>query len=147
MPHYTATIEIARPVGDLFAFFSRPKNLVQLAPADLNLELLTAPEIMAVGSRLTWKGKRYGMSQQIVQEVASFDLDKLIIVEQKEGPFARWVHAHQFAPSGVGTLIVEKIDFEPPGGMLGFLITADGIRKDLEKLFAFRQKKLAELFG
>ena len=33
MPHYTVTVEIARPVAELFAYLTRPKNLVQLAPA------------------------------------------------------------------------------------------------------------------
>ena len=43
MPHhYTVTLEIAHPLADLFAFLIKPKNLVQLAPPNLHLELLTA---------------------------------------------------------------------------------------------------------
>jgi ligand-binding SRPBCC domain-containing protein len=146
MPHYTLTLEIARPVSDMFSFFAKPRNLVQLAPPELSLELLTAPDILMLGAQLVWKGKRYGISQQITQEVATFDVEKLIVIEQKKGPFARWIHSHQFTTTEGGTLIYEKIDFEPPGGMLGFMITADSIRKDLDKLFAFREKKLKELF-
>ena len=148
MPHhYTVTLEIAHPLADLFAYLTKPKNLVQLAPADLNLELITAPEVMILGSRLVWKGRRWGISQQITQEVATFERDKVIVVEQKQGPFARWVHANHFEAKGDGTRIVERIDFDPPGGMLGFVLTADKIRKDLEKLLAFREKKLKEIFG
>jgi ligand-binding SRPBCC domain-containing protein len=147
MPNYTATFEITRPVPDLFAFFSKPRNLVLLAPADLNLELLTGPDIMQQGARLVWKGRRWGISQQIIQEVATFDHEKLIALEQKQGPFARWFHAHQFEATDAGTRIIEKIEFEPPGGMLGFVVTANTIRKDLDKLLAFREKKLKEIFG
>lgn len=147
MANYTATFEITRPVSDLFAFFSKPRNLVQLAPADLNLELLTGPEIMQLGSRLVWKGRRWGISQQIVQEVSTFDHEQLISLEQKQGPFVRWLHAHHFEPTDSGTKITEKIDFEPPGGMLGFVVTANTIRKDLDKLLAYREKKLKEIFG
>lgn len=146
MPHYTAALDVARPVADLFAFFSRPLNLVQLAPPDLNLELLTAPETMVLGARLVWKGRRWGISQQIVQEVTTFEHEKLIALEQKQGPFARWLHAHHFEATPTGTRIVERIDFEPPGGMLGFLVTANTIRKDLDKLLAFREQKLKEIF-
>ena len=33
MPHhYTVTLEIAHPLADLFAFLTKPKNFVQLAP-------------------------------------------------------------------------------------------------------------------
>jgi ligand-binding SRPBCC domain-containing protein len=146
MPHYSSTLEIARPLAELFSFFTKPRNLLQLAPPELSLELLTAPDVLILGARLVWKGKRYGVSQQIIQDVATFDMDKLIIVEQKQGPFKRWIHSHQFLAIDGGTLIYEKIDFEPPGGMLGFMITADSIRKDLDKLFAYRVKKLKELF-
>jgi ligand-binding SRPBCC domain-containing protein len=147
MPHYTATLVVDCPVADVFAFFSKPKNLVQLAPPDLNLELVTAPEIMQIGARLVWKGRRWGIAQQIIQEVAKFDSDKLIALEQKQGPFARWLHAHHFESKDTSTTIVERIDFEPPGGMLGFLVTANTIRKDLDKLTAFRQQRLKEIFG
>src|SRR5438874_56995 len=110
MPHYTATLEIACPIPDLFAFFSKPTNLVKLAPPDMNLELVTGPEIMQKGSRLVWKGRRWGISQQIIQEVVTFDAEKLIVLEQKQGPFARWLHAHHFEAVDVNTKIVEKID-------------------------------------
>ena len=73
MPHhYTASVEIAHPLTDLFAYFIRPKNLVQLAPSELNLELLTAPEILTLGSLLHWKGRRFGVSQQFTHEVSAF---------------------------------------------------------------------------
>lgn len=147
MPHYSVTLEIAHPLSDLFTYLTRPKNLVQLAPPDLHLELLTAPEILILGSRLVWKGRRWGISQQITQEVATFERDNLIIVEQKQGPFKRWVHANRFEATDTGTRIVEKIEYEPPGGLLGYVITADAIRKDLEKLMAYREKKLKEIFG
>jgi ligand-binding SRPBCC domain-containing protein len=147
MPHYTVSLEIPHPLTDLFAFLTKPKNLVQLAPPDLHLELLTAPDILTLGSRLVWKGRRWGISQQIIQEVATFDREKLIVVEQKKGPFARWVHANYFEATDAGTKIVEKIDFDPPGGLLGYIITADSIRKDLQRLLAYREQKLKEIFG
>ena len=63
MPHYTATLEISRPVADVFLFLSTTKNLVKLAPAELNLELLAAPDVLTLGALLTWKGRRWGISQ------------------------------------------------------------------------------------
>lgn len=147
MPHYTVTIEIARPLADMFDFFTRPKNLVQFTPPDYNLELVTGPEVLAQGERLVWQGRRWGITQKLIQEVATFDVEKLIIVEQKQGPFKRWIQAHHFEPADAGTRIIEKIEFDPPGGMLGFLVNANSIRKELDNVTAFRAKKLAELFA
>ena len=147
MPHYTLALEVPRPLAELFAFFTRPTNLVQLAPADLQLQLLSAPDVLVRGARLVWQGRRWGIAQKIIQEVARFEDEKLIVVEQKQGPFARWVHAHHFTATEAGTRIEEKIDFEPPGGLLGRLISADTIRKDLDKLFAYRSARLKERFA
>jgi ligand-binding SRPBCC domain-containing protein len=147
MPHYTATLDIARPLPEVFAYFTRPKNLVQFTPPDYHLELVTGPEILALGARLTWQGRRWGLTQKIIQEVASFAAEKLIIVEQKQGPFKRWVQAHHFEPSETGTRIIEKIEFDPPGGMLGFLVNEKSIRKELENVAAYRASKLRDLFG
>jgi len=146
MPYYTSTLEVSRPLLEVFSFFTKPRNLLDLAPPELSLELLTAPDVLILGARLVWKGKRWGISQQITQEVMAFDVGKQIAIEQRQGPFKRWIHSHQFSATEAGTLIYEKIDFEPPGGMLGFVITADSIHKDLNKLFAYRENKLKELF-
>src|SRR5262245_58873546 len=147
MPRYTVTLEIARPVPDMFAYFTKPRNLAQFTPPDYNLELVTGPEVLALGERIVWQGRRWGVTQKLIQEVATFDLEKLIVVEQKQGPFKRWVQAHHFEPSTAGTRIIEKIDYEPPGGMLGFIVTANSIRSELENVTAYRAKKLAEIFG
>ncbi|MBM3995170.1 MAG: hypothetical protein FJ303_13610 [Planctomycetes bacterium] len=148
MPHhYTATLEVARPLPELFAYLTQTKNLKQLTPPELNLELVTAPELLTLGSRLVWKGRRWGISQEITQQVVTFEVDKLIVTKQTEGPLALWVYASQFAVSEKGTRIVEKIEYDPPGGLLGFIVTADSLRKDFDKLLAFREKKLREMFG
>ena len=147
MPHYSITLDIACPVAELFAFLATPANLVQLAPADLYLELLTGPPMLEHGSRMTWKGRRWGVSQHIVQEIAAFDLDKRIVVEQIKGPCARWVHVHQFESIEIGTRLSEEIEFDPPSGLLGRLISADFIRRDLDKLYAYRASKLKGIFG
>jgi len=147
MQQYSTTVEIARPLDEMFAFLSRPTNLARLAPPDFHLELVEGPEVMELGSRLVWKGRRWGIPQKLVQEVTTFVAGKLIVEEQRKGPFPRWIHAHHFAATAAGTQLREDIQFEPPGGIVGLMINADFIRKDLDKMFAFRATKLKELFG
>ena len=36
------------------------------------------PEVLKLGSRLVWKGRRWGIAQKIIQEVTQFEADKLI---------------------------------------------------------------------
>jgi ligand-binding SRPBCC domain-containing protein len=147
MHHYTVTLEIARPLAEMFAYFAKPKNLAQFTPPDFNLELLAGPEVLALGERLVWQGRRWGVAQKLIQEVTKFDAEKLIAVEQKQGPFKLWVQSHHFETSPTGTRIVEKIEYAPPGGMLGFVVTANLIRKELDSVTAYRAQKLNEMFG
>lgn len=147
MPHYSTTIELAGAVADVFAFFAQPALLVGLAPPELRLELVEGPERLQPGSRLRWKARRWGVSQHLVSAVTVFEENARIVEEQLQGPFARWVVERLFEPSGAGTRLREGIDFEPPGGMLGRMVTADAVRADLERLAAFRDGKLKALFG
>lgn len=147
MPHYSNTTQIARSLDEIFAFFTAPGNLLKLAPPDLHLELLEGPAALQLGSRLIWKGRRFGFAQKITQEVTSFEYARMFVEEQRQGPFARWVHARHFSASEAGTVVRDEIQFDPPGGLLGRIVTADFIRKDLDKLFAFRETRLRELLA
>jgi hypothetical protein len=46
-----------------------------------------------------------------------------------------------------GTRIHDQIDFAPPTGMLGLIVSAFFIQKDLDWIFAYRAEKLHELLG
>ena len=43
---------------------------------------------------------------------------------------------------GPGT---DRIEFEAPGGVLGLMLSADRIRADLERVFAYRSERFREL--
>jgi ligand-binding SRPBCC domain-containing protein len=67
--------------------------------------------------------------------------------EQREGPFRKWIHTHRFEalPDG-GTRVTDTIDYETPGGMLGFIVTVKAVERDLRWIFEYRRQKLAALF-
>jgi ligand-binding SRPBCC domain-containing protein len=146
MPQHVITLDIPRPVGVVFDFLARPANHVQLAPPELRLRLVEGPERVQLGARLRWKARRMGVTQSLANEVTAFEEAGLIEEEQRQGPFKRWAFAHRFTASAGGTRLVEELTYEPPGGMLGLLVKADAIRRDLEALFAYREKRLRDLF-
>lgn len=135
------------PVEEVFDFFCRPLNRVRLAPPDLRMQLLDGPERVALGSRFVVKVCRWGISQTLAAEVVALVLNTRIVEEQREGPFRRWVHTHEFVAAEGGTNLVERIEYEPPGGALGLLMSARAIEGELKRGYAFRQQKLSELLG
>ena len=64
---------------------------------------------------------------------------------QVEGPFARWEHTHRFEPDGEQSCVLEdRVEYELPGGPLGEALGGDYFRSQLERLFDYRHRVLAQ---
>ncbi len=147
MPQLDNAILVACPPAEVFAFFLVPANLLALAPPDLHLQLVEGPERLELGARLTWKARRWGLTQRLVTEVAAFVPDTLLVEEQRQGPLRKWVHTRRFESVPEGTRLSERVEFEPPGGLLGLTVTARAIERELDAVFAHRAAKLRERYG
>jgi ligand-binding SRPBCC domain-containing protein len=145
MPRFVVTITISRPLGEVFEFLRRPANLPELSPPDLHLRVADAPERLELGSRLTLLARHWGVPQRSVHEVTALEPDALLVEEQREGLFRRWVHAQRFAQSPEGTQVTHEIEFEPPGGLLGLAATPALIERELRWIFDYRERKLQEV--
>jgi ligand-binding SRPBCC domain-containing protein len=146
MPHFEMIENLPAPLSRVFDFFSRPANLVKISPPELHFQLLSGPEQLHLGARVTLQGRRWGLSQRLVSEVTVWEPENRFVDEQREGPFKKWIHTHQFEalPDG-GTRVTDRIDYEPPGGMLGFVVTVKAVERDLKWIFEYRREKLMEL--
>ncbi len=64
---------------------------------------------------------------------------------QIEGPFARWEHTHRFEPDGEQSCVLEdRVEYELPGGPLGEALGGDYFRSQLERLFDYRHRVMAQ---
>ena len=111
------------------------------------MQLLSGPQQLHLGARITLQGRRWGLSQRVVSEVTVWEPEQRFVDEQREGPFKRWVHTHQFEalPDG-GTRVTDRVEYEPPGGMLRFILTAAAVERELSRVFGYRREKLIQLF-
>lgn len=147
MPVFEASLSLPRPLTEVFDFFCRPAHIVQLAPPELQMRLVEAPERLQLASRIVMEGRRWGFTQRIASEVTHFEPGIRFIDEQRSGPFRRWVHVHLFEKSGNETRVVDRIEYETPGGALGLLVTGKLIQRDLEWIFGHRVRMLTEILG
>jgi ligand-binding SRPBCC domain-containing protein len=145
MPRFTTSLNLVRPVDAVFDFLARSANLAALAAPDMNLVMLEGPERLHLGAILKWKARRWGLSRVMVIEVTGFEENVGVVETQREGPFPTWVHARTFEATSAGTLLTDRIDFDPPGGILGRLVTAETVSAELSAAFAFRDRKLADV--
>lgn len=147
MPTFESSQSFPRPLAEVFEFFSVPANLTKVSPPDLHMKLVDGPDRLAQGARFTIHGRRWGIPQTIVSEVTRFDPPREFTDVQVKGPFGRWEHTHRFEEVNGGCTVHDRIDFEPPRGLVGLVLNAAAIEKDLHWVFEFRRAKLEELFG
>jgi ligand-binding SRPBCC domain-containing protein len=147
MPRIVKELHLARPIDEVFDFFCQPANLVRTLPPDLNLTLVEGPPRLHLGAVLTVKGRRWGVTQTVRSEIIAFESPTLFTEQQRQGPFGKWVHCHRFEAVKGKTRVADEIDFEPPGGILGLLVSVSFLEQDLERILSFRNEKLRELLG
>jgi ligand-binding SRPBCC domain-containing protein len=145
MPHFETSTSLSLPIARVFDFLSLSANLVELTPPEFNVRLVEAPERLHLGARVVLQARRWGFSQRLVSEVTAFEPDHLLVDEQRDGPFRKWIHTHILEAVPGGTRMTDRIEFEPPDGVLGFLLTPETILSELQDLFAYRERRLKEL--
>jgi ligand-binding SRPBCC domain-containing protein len=145
MPVFESTTILACPVERVWDFLCHPANLVLVSPPEMHLRLVEGPERLHLGARITIAGRRWGIPQRIVSEVTAFEPNVRFVDEQREGPFRKFTHTHCLEPLPEGTRMLDRIEFEPPGGILGLLLGAGRIERELHAVFGVRTQKFKEL--
>ena len=146
MPVLESSLDLACSPDALFEFFLLPANLLKVSPPDLHVKLVEAPNRLELGSRVTIVGRRWGIAQRMTTEVITLDLARTLTDEQRDGPFRAFRHARTFSPRGTGVTLMERIEFEAPGGLVGLMITAARIQESLMELGAYRFQALQSIF-
>ena len=72
MPIFEHSMHFPHSIEVMFDFFCRPATLVTISPPELHMQLVDGPERIALGSRITLKGRRWGLRQTIVSEISLF---------------------------------------------------------------------------
>ncbi len=141
----TATQWLARPVAEVFPFFADAGNLDALAPAWLRFEILTpGPIEMRVGARIDYRLRLRGLPLRWQSEITAWQPPNRFVDEQRRGPYRAWIHEHTFEERGGGTLVRDRIQYAVFGGEL---VERLFVRRDLEKIFAYRHRRLGEFFA
>jgi ligand-binding SRPBCC domain-containing protein len=148
MPVFETSVALDCSRERAFEFLLRPSNVELISPPELGLSFVSAPEVVKLGSRIEFKVQGYGQVQTMVHEITSLVHPQQITETQIRGLFASWIHEHAFETNDRGQVIViDRIEFQPPAGVLGLLISADKILEQLEDGFAHRHAQLHKLLA
>ena len=129
----------------VFGFFCDASNLQTITPAWLNFRVLTRSAIeMKAGARIDYRLRVHGFPVRWQSEITVWEPPLRFVDEQRRGPYRFWTHEHRFEPNAQGTLCKDVVRYAVPGGRL---IEWLFVRRDVERIFAFRREKLLEMFS
>lgn len=135
---------LPHPRQRVFALFADAHQLQTLTPPWLSFRVLTPPPIeMATGTVIDYRLRVHGIPLRWRSRISRWEPPERFVDEQLRGPYRHWRHEHIFEVVDGGTLCGDVVDYDVYGGSL---VNALLVRRDLAKIFAFRQQKLRELF-
>ena len=138
---------IPRPVEEVFAFFADARNLAELTPSRLALETLTpGPIVMAAGTRIQYRLSVRHLPVRWTTEIRRWDPPSRFIDVQVSGPYALWHHTHRFEARADGTQMIDVVRYRLPFGMLGRWLNGLVVRRDVERIFDYRSRRIAGIF-
>ena len=140
------TLELPRE--QVFEFFSDAGNLERITPRELRFHIVTPqPLELQKGALIDYKLRLRGLPLTWRTEISVWDPPNEFVDRQLSGPYSQWIHRHTFTEIGPGKTLIEdevryRLPLEPLGDLAHFVV-----RRELEYIFDFRQKMVAELLG
>jgi ligand-binding SRPBCC domain-containing protein len=132
---------IAAAPERVFAFHELPDAFERLMPPWENAVIVQKADISQVGSRAIVDTRLFGLvTSRWVAEHTAYDPPRMFEDTQVSGPFAKWRHRHIVEPHPEGALLIDDIEYEPPGYFLGALAAPLLIVPKLDKMFAYRHE-------
>jgi len=146
MKEFTLQTEVwlPRPRDEVFAFFADARNLDALTPPWVKFAMVTPGFIeMRAGTLIDYRIRVHGIPIRWQTEITEWQPPHHFVDRQLSGPYTLWHHTHTFEECNGGTLCLDHVRYRPRGGALVHWLF---VRRDVERIFNYRQYRLKQLF-
>lgn len=154
MKTYTLNWQQDIPVtlDEAWAFFSSPLNLAKITPPGMGFRITSdfnAHTKMYEGMLISYIVKPlFGIGMNWVTEITHIHPRKQYFIdEQRFGPYAMWHHEHHFEEIEGGIRMTDRLTYAIPYGAIGKLANRVLVRKEIDRIFTYREKAIIQLFG
>ena len=139
---------IARPIEEVFDFFSRPENLGRITPASMGFEFLTDDRDMRDGLEIRYRIRPLlGIPMTWTTRITGYEPPNRFQDIQLSGPYHRWEHSHTFEAVPGGTLVHDEILYAVPLGPFGDVANRLVVRGELKRIFRHRAETSRTVFA
>jgi len=145
METFEKSTEMPVSARHLWEWHMRPGALEDLIPPWQDVEILDRPETLEEGAELTMELALGPFSTQWVAHHRDFIEGRQFVDEQREGPFAHWVHTHRFEPVDDNrSLLHDHVEYALPLGFAGRWLGGPFARRSLRQMFDYRHRVTRE---
>jgi len=138
---------IPAAVSSVWAFFATPQNLNALTPSSMHFQLLGEAAPMYAGQMISYRIRVAPFVRlRWLTEILHVEPGRYFVDEQRIGPYRLWHHEHHFTEAAGGTRMVDRVTYALPLGVLGDLVHAVWVHRQLRYIFDYRAAKVREHF-
>jgi len=88
-----------------------------------------------------------GIKMDWMTEITHVADKQYFVDEQRFGPYALWHHQHHFKEIEGGVQMNDILHYAIPYGFIGTIANKVFVAKEVNKIFAYREKAIGRLFG
>ena len=141
--------QIPISLDEAWNYFSNPANLANITPDGMGFRTISKfhGDTMYAGQVIEYKvAPLLGISLYWMTEITHVEDKKYFVDEQRYGPYSMWHHQHHFKTIDGVVEMTDIVHYKLPFWFLGDIANALFVKKQLLQIFAYRFKKVEELF-
>ena len=130
-------------IEEAWKFFSSPDNLKKITPPALGFNIISehTENEMYAGQLIEYTVKPlFGIPLYWMTEITNVERFKYFIDEQRYGPYSFWHHQHHFKEVKGGVEMTDIVHNKIPFWFFGDIANNLFVRKQLKKIFDYREQ-------
>lgn len=148
MANFETSVQLSTTPQEIFDFLIDTDNILKISPPDTGLSFTNKPDKLSHGAILEFQIQGFGQVQEGTHEIIEFNSPELFTEKQISGPLKSYLHEHRIESTGENQVtVIDRLEFEPPGGLLGFLITESKLLDLFDEGFFHRHNALKAIFN
>jgi ligand-binding SRPBCC domain-containing protein len=130
------TSVIDAPISRVFGFHEREDALALLTPAFPPVKVMARTGGIQTGATVELRVLLFPW----IARHTEYRKNRLFVDEQIRGPFAKWVHRHEFEDLGSQTRLTDRVEYLLPGGPVVNALLGWMVKPGLSQMFRHRHR-------
>jgi len=138
---------IPGPIAEVFPFFADARNLVRITPPHMGFHIVSEHSLdMRQNLMIEYKLRIAGLPLRWRSLISEWNPPHSFIDEQIQGPYAQWIHRHEFKADGEDTVMTDVVRYRLPFGILGHM-ALPFVKAQLRDIFDYRESAIRRAFS